>query len=230
MDERHPTQFSESKHDLKLVQRNQLLGPKEKIPVRRVSVLRREIERQPERISFKAPDFQAEVSGFWRRLTPGQIGADKYGRPIHGRTWIKQTLSWIEPVDAGALRVKASRGEETVPQSAKSPGYIYVMRSAAHNKDIFKIGLTTRGSDVRSDELSSTTGSPDKFLVVQEWKVSDCGLAEKLIHERLDQYRMNPKREFFQAPYKIIFQAIDDVIAESVQRINDDNPLPTASD
>ncbi len=92
MDERHPTQFSESKHDLKLVQRNQLLGPKEKIPVRRVSVLRREIERQPERISFKAPDFQAEVSGFWRRLTPGQIGADKYGRPIHGRTWIKQFL------------------------------------------------------------------------------------------------------------------------------------------
>gem|GEM_PF-2865319 len=31
-------------------------------------------------------------------------------------------------------------------------------------------------------------------------------------HARLDQYRINPKREFFQAPYKIIFQAIDDVI------------------
>jgi hypothetical protein len=213
VDERHPTQFSESKHDLKRVQRNQLLGPKEKVLFRRVSVLRREIERQPDIISFKAPDFEMEVSGFWRRLNPNQIGADKYGKPIHGRTWVKRTLSWIEPVEAEALRVKTSSDEEVV-KSSGSPGYIYVMRSAAHDKDIFKIGLTTRGSDVRSDELSRATGSPDKFLVAQDWKVSDCALAEKLIHERLDQYRINPKREFFQAPYKTISQGIHEVLAK----------------
>ncbi len=210
VEERHPTEFAESKHDLRRVQRNQLLTRKEKILFRRVSVLPSKVKRQPDLVTLNAPDFQVDVSGFWKQLKPGELGANKHGRPIHGRTWVKQTLSWIETEDPEILRVKTSDVVE--PKQGSKAGFIYVMRSAAHDKDIFKIGLTTRNADTRSDELSSTTGSPDKFLVVQEWKVSDCALAEKRIHERLDHRRLGPKREFFRAPYKEIFRVIDEVI------------------
>jgi hypothetical protein len=47
---------------------------------------------------------------------------------------------------------------------------------------------------------------------MEEWDVADCVLAEKLIHEKLSVFRVNPKREYFKAPYKTIFRAIDEVI------------------
>lgn len=86
------------------------------------------------------------------------------------------------------------------------------MRSAAHEKDIFKVGLTQRTFDIRSAELSRTTSSPDHFLVVEDWEMPDCILAEKLIHQELDQYRINPRREYFRAKYSVIFAAINKVI------------------
>ena len=86
------------------------------------------------------------------------------------------------------------------------------MRSAAHQKDIFKIGLTKRDTEVRAKELGRSTSSPDWFLVVEEWYVDDCILAEKLIHEKLHEYRINPKREYFKARYSTIFSVIDEVI------------------
>jgi hypothetical protein len=87
------------------------------------------------------------------------------------------------------------------------------MRSAAHSKDVFKVGLTRRTSEERSAELSGTTSAPDLFLVVQEWSTGDCVLAEKLIHAELKEHRINPSREYFKAPYKVIFAAIDRVIS-----------------
>ena len=211
-EERHPTEFASSKHDLRRVQRNQLLTIKEKILFRRVSVLRTQMEIKPDLISFKAPDFKVETSGFWRPLKLDEVGEDRYGRPIHGRTWVKKTLSWVESNDT-ALRITALDPKDAGTET-ESSGYIYVMRSAAHPKDVFKVGLTKRGPELRSDDLSSETGAVDKFLVVLDWRVTDCVAAEKLIHERLDLYRINPKREFFQAPLKTIAEVIEQVLTE----------------
>ena len=47
---------------------------------------------------------------------------------------------------------------------------------------------------------------------MEEWDVEDCVLAEKIIHEKLSEFRVNPKREYFKAPYKEIFKVIDKVI------------------
>src|SRR6266851_5394058 len=129
VEERHPTEFAESKHDLRRVQRNQLLTRKEKILFRRVSVLPSKVKRQPDLVTLNAPDFQVDVSGFWKQLKPGELGANKHGRPIHGRTWVKQTLSWIETEDPEILRVKTSDVVE--PKQGSKAGFIYVMRSAA---------------------------------------------------------------------------------------------------
>jgi hypothetical protein len=187
----------------------------ERITRRSVSVLRLPNEDYPIRSLYSAPSMKFEVSGFWKILPFNQVGSDKHGLPIHGRTWVEKTLSWVQSTEEpGALLAERHILERTshAEQSALSNrGYVYVMRSAAHVKDIFKIGITRRLPDIRSEELSRTTGSPDKFLVVQEWEVSDCQKAERLIHQTLEQYRINTSREFFKAPYQLIRQAIEEV-------------------
>lgn len=214
LDERHPTKLSETIHKGRWITKKKFIGPKEKITYRRISVLRDIIKKHPTNTYYKAPPINIETSGYWIKLPINQVGADKHGNPIHGRTWVKKTLSWLQTdKDPGVIRATYNKGiEENEIKSNR--GYIYVMRSAAHDKDIFKIGLTRKSTDVRSDELSRTTGSPDKFLVVQEWEVSDCIKAEKIIHEKLSHYRINPGREFFKAPYKSIVSVIDSVIEQ----------------
>ncbi|MCK9377549.1 MAG: GIY-YIG nuclease family protein [Syntrophobacterales bacterium] len=212
VDERHPTKLFENIKKARWINKKNLIGPKERITYRRISVLRDLVEKHPNNTYYKAPPINIETSGYWKRLPDNQIGGDKHGNPIHGRTWVKRVLSWFQTNrDPGVIRAARERNYDENEMKLNA-GYIYVMRSAAHGKDIFKIGLTRKSTNVRSDELSRTTGSPDKFLVVQEWEVSDCIKAETMIHERLSQYRINPSREFFMAPYKEIFTVIDSVI------------------
>jgi len=90
-------------------------------------------------------------------------------------------------------------------------------KRTACQKDIFKIGLTKRFSELRSDEFSRATGSPDKFLVVEDWYVTNCIAAEKEIHEKLSKYRVNPTREFFKAPYHIMRKEFFEIIEKYLQ-------------
>jgi hypothetical protein len=212
IDERHPTKLAKTINTGKWLIRKKLLGPNERITYRQVSVLRDTLREHPTNTFYNAPPFNIETLGYWKKLDINQIGGDKHGNPIHGRTWVKKTLSWLQS-DRGPGVIRAKRDKNNDKQYVTlNNGYIYVMTSAAHDKDIFKIGLTRKSTEIRSGELSRTTGSPDKFLVVQEWEVSDCVKAEKLIHRELSQYRINPNREFFQAPYKVIVDVINSVI------------------
>ncbi|GIP35963.1 GIY-YIG nuclease family protein [Paenibacillus sp. J2TS4] len=211
VEERHQTKLNQRPPE-ELQYTNHLLKPKDRIKYRTASVLRKTIDTPPHRTYIRTPDIRFDKSGFWKQLNPTQIGADKQGRTIHGRTWVEQTLTWLESSDGKNNSYLTAQTKNVVLDSTNA-GVIYVMRSAAHEKDIFKVGLTTRTAEIRANELSRTTGAPDKFLVVQEWDVSDCYLAEKIIHERLSPYRINPSREFFKAPYKEILKIIDEVIS-----------------
>ena len=112
--------------------------------------------------------------------------------------------------------MRAERGEERSDVAiGDDPGYIYVMHNPAHDKNMFKVGLTRRTSELRSEELSGT-GAPDKFLVAHEWRVRDCAAAEKAAHEALDAYRMNPKREFFRLPYETLLKMMSSVVGAFV--------------
>ena len=214
VDERHPTKLSEAINKGRWITKKKLIGPKENIAYRRISVLRDIIQKHPTNTYYKAPPINIDTSGYWKKLPINQVGGDKHGNPIHGRTWIKKVLTWLQTDrDPGVIRATRNKGDDA-NDIKYNKGYIYVMRSAAHDKDIFKIGLTRKSTEVRSDELSRTTGSPDKFLVVQEWEVSDCVKTEKIIHEKLSQSRINPDREFFKAPYKAIVSVIDSVIEQ----------------
>jgi hypothetical protein len=93
-------------------------------------------------------------------------------------------------------------------------GYVYVMHCPAHPIDWFKIGWTQRPVDERSSELTRETGVPAPFLLVNQWEVTDAKI-ERLVHQALNEYRINPKKEFFRAPYSVIAATIDKVIREA---------------
>lgn len=182
-----------------------------RIAVRNVLVMVGSSTHHADSVSFLSPDIRIEKSGYWKRIELDAIGEDKHGRSIRGRTWVHRHLSWVET--KGHDESLTARRPLSVPEG-KNPGYIYVMRSAAHPRDVFKVGLTTRSPEVRAAELTRDTSAPDQFLVVQDWAVTDCELAEERIHIALKSYRFNPRREFFAAPYKLICDTIAKIIAE----------------
>lgn len=216
VDERHPTKWRDKLRRSTAKNKPKFVGPRENLTHRTVSVLHAPAAQHPDRTVYKAPEFKVNVSGYWKKLPPGTVGGDKQGRPIHGRTWIGKVLTWLQ-TDEEPGAVLARRGPSSLPAGADSlsapdKGYIYAMRSAAHAKDVFKVGFTRRSTEIRSDEISRTTGAPDKFLVAQEWKVDNCVKAEALIHEALAPCRMSPNREFFRVPYRVLLETIETVL------------------
>jgi len=211
-DERHPTKLLGNLNKAGWITKKKLLGPKERIVNRQVAVLPKKAGSHP---SLSSCGIESEIKiqkmGFWKMLPANKIGKDKEGNPIHSRTWVQQTLSWIEE-DASATVVTAINKIDLDFKNAPNKGYIYVMRSASDRDNIFKIGLTRRTPEARSREVGRGTGVPTKYLVVQEWEVLDCIAAEQLVHSKLDMYRINKKREFFQAPYKVIRGVIEEIL------------------
>jgi hypothetical protein len=208
--ERHPTQLIKYLKEGEDKEFEQLVDNKKLIRYRNVYSFVNSTKIYPDIIISKAPGLKIEMTGFWKKLNPNQIGINKKGEPIHGKTWVEQKLTWLETDEEEVVKLYGKHGKDIL--SGENEGVIYVMRCAAHSKDIFKIGLTKRSSEIRSSELERTTGSPDKFLVVEEWYVSDCYRAEKEIHEKLVRFRFNPNREFFQAPYDILRKELYEII------------------
>jgi S-DNA-T family DNA segregation ATPase FtsK/SpoIIIE len=75
--------------------------------------------------------------------------------------------------------------------------FIYVLENPSM-PGLVKIGRTDRSVSERANELSSATGVPTGFAVVRHWAVTDSVEAERIIHERLSDYRVAENREFFQ--------------------------------
>jgi hypothetical protein len=105
-------------------------------------------------------------------------------------------------------------------------GYIYILLNRAFQNDHYKIGMTKKRPEERAREISNATGVPRAFEVLYEQKVTDCEGAERLLHQRLRQYRCGGNREFFQVPMKTAIKALEDV-ADQVGRIDvQEEPMP----
>ena len=144
-------------------------------------------------------------------MSPDEVGLDKKGNTIHGKTWVNQSLAWFEATE-DELIIQEIQPEMEGPDV----GYIYILRNPTMGNNIFKIGLTRNEVNYRASQLSKTS-VPDKFYKAQEWLVKDCVLAEKQIHELLKDYRIDPRREFFELKYD---KAIH-VIVETIRKINE---------
>lgn len=159
--------------------------------------------------SIRPPEMEFKTDGYWRPISPQDIGENKTGVPVVGRTWVSRLESW----SAKSPESFTLHGRET-KADGPDPGIIYVQRSTAMEPNLYKIGLTRRGSaQMRAGELSSATGVPLPFGVLVNWSVGDCGRVEREVHEKLAACRVNPRREFFYAEISEIVLAINEVIA-----------------
>lgn len=103
-------------------------------------------------------------------------------------------------------------------------GYIYCFSNPSYSSDILKVGMTNRTPDERAKELY-TTGLPTPFIIEFAKKVNNPKDKEKIIHKILDEYRVNPKREFFRVSIekvKMIFELPDGEWWSENSSINDD--------
>jgi len=159
-------------------------------------------------LKLRDDHFKVQSSGYWKKLPLDEIGTDKKGNPIHGRTWVNQSLSWFEANEEDLIVKK-----EIDLFKGENAGFIYILRNPTMETSIFKIGLTRDEVDERAKQLSKTS-VPDKFYKSQEWNVKDCLKAEKEIHKRLNEHRVDPRREFFKVDYDKAIKVIKDVVDE----------------
>ncbi len=93
-------------------------------------------------------------------------------------------------------------------------GHIYILFNPAYRANQYKIVRTTRTPESRALEVSSATGVPQSFEVLFSRRVADCNRAERLIHQKLAEYRSFSDREFFQVSLDIAIDVLNDVAAE----------------
>ncbi|WP_448103967.1 GIY-YIG nuclease family protein [Pedobacter panaciterrae] len=205
--EEHPTQLSKEKK-IPMFRKEKLLPSKYKITIRDVYKLNDENRPSFDIVEFSDNEFKVERSGYWKNLEYDAKGKNKSGETIQGKTWVQKILTWFDDSET-SLTVRVNEHQHF---NSVNAGYIYLLRNASHDIDIFKIGLTKRSVETRAKELSSKTGVVDKFLTAEKWYVKDCILAESQIHEKLKVHRISGKREFFKISYTDALKTIQTVI------------------
>ena len=163
---------------------------------------------------FNPPELECQADGFWKTLAPSQMGEDKDGHPVVGRTWVTRKEFWVAKGPQAFLLERQASAVD-----GPDPGVIYIVRSPAHGVELYKIGLTRKTAKARAGELTSETSAALPFTIICKWDVGDCGYVEKEAHRRLDQYRVNPRREFFSVSASKIFATIEAILAESKSTI-----------
>jgi hypothetical protein len=173
--------------------------------------------------------YKTNTEGHWRRLTQGTIGKGPDGSKEVGRTWVKAKNTWRETnnslrtiyvkstIKAAELKANEYKNAATLPSerikakesNEKDYGELYVLRCIVMEEELYKVGWTSGTSENRAKELSSATGVPISFIVVDSWKHKDAEALEKSVHAMLDSYRVNDRREFFQAKYRTIKKIIE---------------------
>lgn len=99
--------------------------------------------------------------------------------------------------------------------------YIYIL-SRREERELLKIGMTTRNVVKRCKEINSATGVVYPFSPRQVYKVIDAGKAEKLIHDALQEHRVRDDREFFIISYGEACSIIETVLSENKLFYNED--------
>lgn len=164
---------------------------------------------------FAPSNLKIETAGYWKSLDFTKSGADKVGNSVQGKTWVTSQKSWIESERSASVWPYESPSSIEPLEGGNEEGWLYVMRNASHGRDIYKIGYTTKSVEEREAQLSSTTGQPDVFIIVEAWNVRAPRTIEHEVHELLKGHRINRRREFFQLKYDKIRTVIRRVIEKS---------------
>jgi hypothetical protein len=202
------TQLASRKGEKEVRHAQRVLGNDEIAFSRHVHCLQRAARETDIHGVIAPPEMQFRTEGYWAPVGPGEIGQDKHGNAVVGRTWVARLETWAASNPSAFLvhRIGPKR-------KGPDPGIIYVMRSGGNDVDLYKVGLTRRNPDTRAKELSGTSVALP-FGVLATWDVGDCSSVERESHARLKAYRINPEREFFCARLDKIIAVVNDVVAE----------------
>ena len=92
--------------------------------------------------------------------------------------------------------------------------YIYIL-SRREEREVLKIGMTTRNVVQRCREINSATGVLFPFSPRWVYKVVDAAKAERLVHDALSEWRVRDDREIFIIPYKNACAIIETVLKDN---------------
>jgi hypothetical protein len=181
--------------------------------------------------AYTPPQFQLETEGYWKRTDPNSYGKDPEGNQIRGRTWVKAATSWRgvsflpqtvfvkASISSAKLQIadyiNSAQIDEEEKDATKRSGVVYVMRCLAMRDEIYKVGWTSKSAKQRAEQLSSATGVPNSFVVVETWSHPDPEALERGIHAMLNPYRLNEGREFFKLRYNDLKAIIEGEIERS---------------
>src|SRR5262245_30169553 len=83
---------------------------------------------------------------------------------------------------------------------------------------LVKVGYTLRVPEVRTAELSGSTGVPQPFVLEYWCLTQDPEAVEELVHCHLDQHRLSGDREFFEIAVPSAIAAIDRAVRPAESR------------
>ncbi len=93
-------------------------------------------------------------------------------------------------------------------------GAIYIAHNPRDGDNTFKVGKSERTVEERMKELTSATATLGSYTACAYFVVNDIDAAEEACHKRLDRYRVQDNREFFELPLTRLIR----IVKEEVQR------------
>lgn len=103
-----------------------------------------------------------------------------------------------------------SEERNTEQQQVERSGWVYVISNQkSFGKDIYKIGMTQRKNPATRIKELSDASVPFDFELNILVETQNPKKLESYLHKQLNQYRMNPRKEFFKVTLKTIKDTID---------------------
>lgn len=182
---------------------------------------------------IKMPVYSIETEGHWRRLKFGQRGKDRDGQPVDGKTWVSRSSPWrnanrrdgvvyikdclaIAKARVNEIYSNVNDDNEVNNLNLTGMGELYVLRCSLMEGEVYKVGWTSGTAKDRAKEISSATGVPMSFVVVESWRHDKPKELEVEVHAQLLPYRINNKREFF----RLDFDNLRKIIIKTINRVS----------
>lgn len=100
------------------------------------------------------------------------------------------------------------------PEVESGDQFVYIL-SRKEEKELLKIGMTTRNVIKRCNEINSATGVVYPFSPRTVFRVIDAKKAEREVHAALAQWRVRNDREFFVMDYAIASFLIEKLLRKN---------------
>ena len=117
---------------------------------------------------------------------------------------------------------KASEGWESVtyysdkkqtyqiPTNVPNAQWVYALSNPSM-PNMLKIGYTNQDPEARVKEINRATGVPTDFIVEYAFPCVNGYEVEQLVHDELDELRVNGKKEFFHVPLDRAKEVINEI-------------------